>query len=113
MPVESSNVSSSGIALCFRRRSRSVVPPMPRDVWPASDTPCRSSTPRSGSADRSLGSLRRIGDRVFRSEKDGKFTAGAADVACSYVKDRIARPRFAQQKFDALLHRAVVVDVLM
>ena len=50
---------------------------------------------------------------MLRSEQDHKLVAGAADIACTNGEDGIAGARFAQQMFDAFVHRLNVEDVLM
>src|SRR5580704_5650773 len=109
----SRNFKSSGMASCLVMRSKSVVPPMPKDVSSARDVPGRSSTPSSGRARTILGSLTRMVCGMLRSEQDHQFIAGAADVSGAYGEDRVAGPRFAQQELDSRLHRAEVVNVFV
>src|SRR5580658_571969 len=104
---------SSGMASCFVMRSKSVVPPMPKDVSSARDVPGFSRAPSSGRAATSLGSLTRMVCGVHRSEQDHQFIAGAADVSGTNRKDRVAWSCFAQQELDSRLHRAEIVNVFV
>src|SRR5258708_14003404 len=116
-PCWSSNFSKLGMASCRRMRSRSVVPPIPREVSSASDTARRNSTPRSGSVARILTSSIRISNPVlhpkFRSEQHDQLAARAADVSSANRQDRIAGTGFAQQKLDRILHRAEILHVFV
>src|SRR5580692_360862 len=109
--------SRSGMASCFVMRSRSLVPPMPREVSAAREVPCFSWTPSSGNAATILGSsmrmVRWLVRGMLRPEEDHQFVAGAADVSGADGHDGVAGAGFAQQKFDAGLHRAEIVDVLV
>src|SRR5215470_11994297 len=116
-PCSSSNSSSSGIASCLLIRSRSVVPPMPSDVNSASETRAWSSTPNSGSAAWILAFSIRMPLLVlhpeFRPQKHHQLAARLAHVSSANGHQRVSGLRFAQQKFDRILHRAEVVHVLV
>src|SRR5260370_29519014 len=101
---------------CLVIRSRSVVPPIPRNVSCESCVPGRNSTPSSARLATILGSLMcmlRRTLRMLRSEKNDEFIAGAADVACANGQDGVAGNGLPQQKFDALLHGTEIVHVFV
>src|ERR1700742_12691 len=50
---------------------------------------------------------------MLRSEQYHQLVAGAADVARTNGQDCVARPRFFEQLFDALLHGREVENVFM
>src|SRR5229473_1408094 len=64
-------------------------------------------------AARSLESSRRMGGRVLRSKQDHKLAAGTADVSGTDGKDGVGGLCFLQQKLDAALHGAKIVDVFV
>src|SRR2546421_6872790 len=64
-------------------------------------------------AARSLESSRRMGRRVLRSKQDHEFAAGAADISRTDREDGVGGLCFLQQKLDAALHGAEVVDVFV
>src|SRR5262249_51158970 len=112
-PRESSTFRRSGIASCFLIRSRSVVPPMPKEVRSASAEPGRNSTPSSGSASTILGSSMRMVGWVLRADQHHELVAGAADVARPNREDGTSRAGLAQQELDAFLHRMDIGDILV
>src|ERR1700760_2416219 len=95
---------------CFLMRRRSVVPPIPSDVSSDSAVPERNSTPSSGNAARIFGLSMRMVEGVLRSEQYHQLVAGAADAARTYGQDSVARPRFFEKMFDALLHGREIKD---
>src|SRR5262245_52784224 len=100
------------MASCRVMRSRSVVPPMPREV--NSDSAARWSwTPRAGRAAMSLGSSTLMVRGVFGTEKQHELVAGAAHVACADGHDGVSGTRFAQEELNAVLHGAEIVHVLV
>src|SRR5580700_1264074 len=113
----SRRISRSGIASCLLMRNKSVVPPMPREVSSARDVRGLSWTPNSGSAATILGSsmrmMRGVVRGMLRAEEDHQFIAGTADVSSADGHDGVAGARFAQEKFDAVLHGTEIVDVLV
>src|SRR3989454_1151736 len=113
MACRSSRLSSSGKCVCSWTRSKSVVPPMPSEVCSASGAPGHSSTPRSGSAATTLGSLIRIVRRHLGPQKNCELSQRAADVARTNRQDGVAGTRFAEQVFDAFLHGAAEDHVLV
>src|ERR1035438_7164510 len=98
---------------CLLMRRRSVVPPMPSEVRLESAELLRNSTPSSGKAATTLGFSMRMCCGVLRSEQDHKLVAGAADIACTNGEDGISGARFAQQMFDAFVHRLNVEHVFV
>src|SRR5215472_7712625 len=109
----SRRLSRSGIVSCFLMRSRSVVPPMPREVNSDSFISGRNSTPSSARLATILGSLTRMLGRLLRSEKRHELVAGAADAACADGQNRVGWARLAQQVLDSLLHRRKVMNVFV
>src|SRR5580704_1841058 len=112
-PWESSRFKSSGIDSCLLMRSKSVVPPMPREVISARDVPGLSSTPSSGSAATILEFSMRMVCGVLGAEENHQLVAGAADVAGADGHDGVASAGFAQEEFDAILHGAEIMDVFV
>src|SRR6267378_10540 len=106
----SSRVRRSGMLSCLWMRSKSVVPPMPRDVRAASEAPGFSSTPRPAMI---LGSRMRMRRWMLRSQKDHELAAGAADIAGANSQDGVAGTRLMQKELDAFLHRAVIINILV
>src|SRR6266849_9466490 len=100
----------SGRLSCFSMRSKSVVPPMPSEVRPASAVPCRTSTWISASLPTILESLMRMIGRMLRSQQNHELIARPADVARADGKDSVPGARLFQQVLDAFLHRAKIVD---
>src|SRR2546422_568737 len=103
----------SGRLSCRLMRSKSVVPPMPKDVRPASAAPCFSSTFISASLATILGSRMRMGYRMLRSKQNHEFIAGPADIASADGKDGVSGTRLLQQVLDTFLHGVKIVDVLV
>src|SRR5215467_4331956 len=94
-------------------RSRSVVPPMPREVSSDRFAAGWSSTPSSAKLASNWGSLMRMFGGMLRSEKNHEFVAGAADAACADSQNRVAGARLLEQELDAFLKQMGVVDVLV
>src|SRR5215472_13393790 len=94
-------------------RSRSLVPPMPREVTSASRTSWRKATESSARAARTRGSLMRMRRRILRSEQNHQLIAGAAHIAGAHGHDGIPRARLAKQVSDGILHGAEIEDVLV
>src|SRR6516164_6048597 len=117
MPYLSSRLSNSGIVSCLVIRKRSVVPPMPSEVFSASDAPGSTSTPNSVSAEAIWGSSRRIPHSVvdpqLRAQQHHELSTRPAHVARPNRQNCVSGSGFAQQKLDGLLHRTVVMHVLM
>src|SRR6266481_2649037 len=109
----SSKFRRSGRLSWLLMRSKSVVPPMPSEVRPASAALFRNSTCISASLATILGSLMRMMRRMLRSKQNHEFIAGTADVARADSKDSVPRTRLFQQVLDAFLHRTKIVDVLV
>src|SRR5215471_16622392 len=108
----------AGMSSCRVMRSRSVVPPMPSEVKPDRAMAGCSSTPSAASSPIVLGSLRRMAlrdvvGRVPGAKQDHQLVAGAADASGPDGENGVSGPRVFQQKHDAVLHRADVLDVLM
>src|ERR1700730_1007292 len=116
-PCSSNSFSKRGMASCVWMRSRSVVPPIPREVSSARETSRRRSVLSPGSAARIFGSSIRIANPVlhaqFRSEQHHQLAARSADVPRADRQDRVARPGFAQQKLNRVLHRAEILHVFV
>src|SRR5215470_8348985 len=94
-------------------QSRSLVPPMPRDVSCERFVPGRNWTPSSARLATILRSLMCMMRWMLRSEENKEFVAGPADVARADGHDGVARACLPQKKLDALLHGAKIVDVLV
>src|SRR5258706_2262030 len=109
----SSKFRRSGRLSWLLMRSRSVVPPMPSEVRPASAALFRNSTWISASSATILGSLMRMMRRMLRSQQNHEFIACPADVARADGKDSVPGTRLFQQVLDAFLHRSKIVDVLV
>src|ERR1700676_2129392 len=112
-PLESSSCSSPGMPSCLRISSRSVVPPMPREVSDESAVPLRSSTPSSGSAAKILESSMRMVGGALRSEQGNELVAGARDVSSADGQDGVSGTAFFQKEFDRLLHGPYVMNVFV
>src|ERR1700722_12832484 len=112
-PCASRRFKSSGMALCFVMRSKSVMPPMPREVSSAKEVAGFSCTPSSGSATTIWESSMRMMCRMLGPQEDHQFVARAADVSRTDRKYRVAWTRFSQHELDARLHRAEVVNVFV
>src|SRR5260370_32872056 len=93
--------------------SKSVVPPMPSEVSSARAAPCFGSTWSSASLATMFGSRMRMRCRMLRSKQNDEFIAGPADVAGADGENGVSGTRLLQQVFDAFLHGAKIVDVLM
>jgi hypothetical protein len=50
---------------------------------------------------------------MFRAEENHQFIAGAADVSGADGHNGVASASFAQEKLDAVLHGAEIVDVFV
>src|SRR5713226_163547 len=111
--LASSSVRRSGRLSCLLMRSRSVVPPMPRDVRPASAVPCFSSIFISASLATILGSRMRMRCQMLRSQQNHEFIARPTDVTGADGKDGVPGARLLQQVLDAFLHGVKIVDVLV
>src|SRR5579883_1288371 len=102
---------------CRRMSSRSVVPPIPSDVNPESETSRLRSTSSAGSAARILSLLIRMPPRVLhlplRAQQHHQFVACAAHVSRADGYQRVARLCFAQQEFNRVLHGAEIMHVLV
>src|SRR6267378_3595617 len=109
----SSSLKRHGMLSCLPMRSRSVVPPMPRQVHSAREVPWRSSTSSFASPATILGSLMRMVRWMLRSEQDHQLVARAAHAACTDGQDGVTRARLLEQKNDAFLHGAKIMHVLM
>src|SRR6478672_10834997 len=97
---------SSGIDSCLVMRSKSVVPPMPRQVNSANDVPDHKSTPSAASCVLSLGSSTRIVAWMLRTKQNHQFVTGSADVSSADGENGVARFCLFQKKFDGCLHGA-------
>src|SRR5882724_8114874 len=102
-----------GMLSCLLMRSRSVVPPMPSEVSSARDVPWRSSTSSVASPATILGSLMCMVRRMLRSEENHELVARAADASCPDGQNGITGTRLLEQKADAFLHRAEIVNVFV
>src|SRR6266568_871706 len=104
---------SSGRLSCFLTRSKSVVPPMRSEVRSARAAPCCGSTWISSSLATILGSRMCMRGRMLRSQQNHEFIARPADIARADGEDCVPGTRLFQQVFDAFLHGAKIVDVLV
>src|SRR5260370_11696338 len=60
-----------------------------------------------------FGSRMRMRCRMLRSKQNDEFIAGPADVAGADGENGVSGTRLLQQVFDAFLHGAKIVDVLL
>src|SRR6267154_473076 len=109
----SSRFRRPGRHSCLRMRTRSVVPPMPSEVMLASKAPCCSSAFSSARPAMIFGSRMCMRRWMLRSQQNHEFIARPADVARTNGQDGVSAPRLFQEIFDAFLHGAEIVDVLV
>src|SRR5262245_39149568 len=57
--------------------------------------------------------LRNVMGKLVRTEQNHQLVAGAADATRSDRKNRVARPGILQQKSNAVLHGADVLDIFV
>src|ERR1700722_20437851 len=107
----------SGIVSNLRRTSRSVVPPIPRDVFFVIETPGDNSAPSSASLAAMGRSLIRmkfgLHRRNFRAQQHSQLVEHATDAPRADGQNRVAELRFAQDVIDPGLHGAFEDHVLV
>src|SRR5262249_17656644 len=94
-------------------RRRSVVPPMPSEVYSDKAIAGRCSTPSEPIAARSLASSRRRRQRLLRSKQNNEFVAGAVYVSGADRKDGVGWFGLLQQILYSRLHRVQVMHVFV
>src|ERR1019366_6047207 len=112
-PACFSRRTSSGRVSCLRTIRRSDVPPIPREVFSASETPALCSTPRAVISPINLESLMRMMQRNPRTQENGQLARRTAHIARPNGKDGVAGPHGPEQFFDALLHGTPEYDILV
>src|SRR5579862_1850696 len=109
---------TAGRESCLEMRSRSVVPPMPRDVRLDKAIPGCNSTWSFASSARIVEWSIRMGigckmRRVFRAEQEHEFVAGTGDTTSTNREDGVTGPGVFEEETDAVLHGADIVDIFV